>query len=145
MAIEDGGLEEGEWSIEVLYDGDVIADAEFEITDDEYIYPIRFGSNCSLGGASLVNEATEFEDITQLYAFVEYANFDDEMVDVLWMWTIDDRDFELTIELELDGNNWQCFSLHNDGEPMTEGEYSLIVIDEDGDEYRESDEVEIED
>lgn len=135
------GLEDGNWSVEIEVDGDVIADAEFEITSDEYVFPVRFAEDCSREEAILINEGTEFDDITFIYAYIEYANFDDEMVKILW--TIDNEVFDFDIIVEFDDEGWECVFLQNGDDPMPTGDYSVIVESEDGDEYRESHEIEI--
>lgn len=131
------GLEAGDWEIEVEYDGDVVASVDFEITDDEYVFPIRFAEDCGRGTGQLINEDTEFEDVEFLYVYLEYANFNEELVSIIW--TIDGDEFDLDIEFEFDDEDWVCIFITNGGDPLPEGEYGLILLDEDGDEFFESD------
>lgn len=137
------GLEEGDWEVQILFDDDVIASEEFEITDDEYVFPVRFSEECGRTSGILAGEGEEFEDLTYLYAYVEYANFDEETIEIFW--TIDGDELDLDLTTEFDGEGWACFFLNNGGDPMPEGDYGMIVADEDGDEYRESEEVEVSD
>lgn len=139
----EDGLTEGDWSVEVSYDGDVIGEAELEITDDPYFYPIRFAEDCGRGTATLVNENTEFEDIPYIYGLIEWENFDEDTFGILW--TIDGEVFDFDIEFEVEEESGkECTFLVNGGEPMPEGEYTIIIVDEDKDPYRESDEIDIE-
>lgn len=131
------GLEAGDWEVQIEYDGDVIGSEEFEITDDEYIFPVRFGGDCGRGTGQLVNEGTEFEDAIILYAYIEYANFDEESVRAIWV--IDGEEFDLGLEYEFDGDDWECISVHNSGDPLPDGEYGIIITDDGGDEFYESD------
>lgn len=137
------GLEEGDWEVEIIYDGDTIASSEFEVTDDEFVYPIRFAEECGRTTGILVGEGEEFEDILHIYAYVEYANFDDETIEILW--SLDGDELDLGLETEIDGEGWICFFLNNGGDAMPEGEYELSIVGEDGDEYRASDEIEVSD
>jgi|GEM_PF-6192276 len=140
---EPDGLMEGDWEVEILYDGDTIASGEFEVTDDEFVFPIRFAEECGRSTGILVGEGVEFEDVLHIYAYVEYANFDEETIEIVW--SLDGEELDLGLETEFDGEGWICFFLNNGGDPMPEGEYELSIVDEDGDEYRESDEIEVSD
>lgn len=135
------GLENGDWSIEIIYDGDVIAEAEFEVTNDEYVFPVRFAEDCGRETSILVGENTEFDDIEFIYAYIEYANFDEETISLLW--SIDDEVYDFDIEIEFDETGWECVFLQNGGDPLPEGDYSVIIESDDGDAYRTSDEVEV--
>ncbi|GAB5492523.1 MAG: hypothetical protein Phog2KO_27380 [Phototrophicaceae bacterium] len=139
------GLDDGDWAVEIVYDGDVIAEAEFEVTNDEYIFPIRFGSNCTYEDSRLLNEGVEFEEITYLYAYVEYANFDDETVTVIWQDENGEIPLEGDLEVVFDGEGALCIFYQDSVEFIRSGSYSMLLQDEDGDEYRESDEVDVED
>lgn len=138
---DPNGLEAGDWSVEIVYDGDVIASEEFEVTSDEYVFPIRFAEDCARETAILISEATAFDDINYIYAYIEYANFNNETIKILW--SIDDEVFDFDIEIEFDEEGWECVYLQNGDDPLPAGDYSVIVESEDGDEYRQSDEVEV--
>ncbi|MGB7338528.1 MAG: DUF2914 domain-containing protein [Phototrophicaceae bacterium] len=140
--INEDGMTVGAWSVEIVYDGDVIGEAEFEVTDDPYIFPIRFAQDCGRATNTLINENTQFEDTPYIYALIEWANFDDAEIGILW--TIDGEVFDFDITLEVDGEGTECTFLVNGGDPMPEGEYTVIVVDEDKDPYRESAEIDIE-
>ncbi|MEQ8677289.1 MAG: hypothetical protein RLP44_27760 [Aggregatilineales bacterium] len=139
------GLAVGEWTVEIIYNEEVITEANFEITDEAYIFPIRFGSNCTRDESILLNEGVSFEDITYLFAYVEYANFDDETVTVIWQ----DDDGAITTEGELefvfDGEGKRCISYLDSVEFIRSGNYSVAFQNQDGDLYRTSHEVEISD
>lgn len=135
------GLEDGDWAVEIYYDGDLIADGEFEVTSDEYVFPVRFAEDCSREAGILINEGLEFEDITFIYAYIEYANFNSETISVLW--TIDEEVYDFDIDIEFDDEGWECVFLQNGDDPMPSGDYTVIIESEDGDEYRESHEIEI--
>lgn len=135
------GLPAGDWEVQVEYDGDVIASEEFEIVDDEYVFPVRFGADCGRETGWLLNEGQEFEEIFILYAYLEYSNFNDVAVDVIW--TIDDEEYDLGVEGVFDNSEedvaWECFAIFNTDEFLPEGEYGIIILNEDGDELYESD------
>ncbi|MEO1166006.1 MAG: hypothetical protein AAFV98_19640 [Chloroflexota bacterium] len=135
------GIEEGDWMIEVIYDDDVIGDAEFEVTDDDYVYPIIFAEGCGRSTGILYGQGSEFEDIEYLYAYVEFANFSSDDIEVVWQYDGDDIDMN-EIVVEFDDSDWYCFWIQNpDG--LVEGDYSMRLL-EDGDEIFQSDEVEVE-
>ncbi|GAB5492521.1 MAG: hypothetical protein Phog2KO_27360 [Phototrophicaceae bacterium] len=137
------GLEDGDWELQIVYDGDVIAEGEFEITNDEYIYPITFGENCNIQSTELVAEDTDFQETLYLYALIEHENFDNEMVKILWV--IDGEVIDFDIEFEIDDDGSECVFLQNGGDFIPDGEYGLIVEGEDGNEYVESEAVEVQD
>ncbi|MGJ3238785.1 MAG: hypothetical protein ACFE0Q_08780 [Anaerolineae bacterium] len=134
-------LDEGDWAVEVYYDGDLIESAEMTVTDDPYIFPLRFAQDCGRETGQLLNEGDVLEDLDYVYVYAEFVNFDEQQVRALW--SIDDEIFDLDIETEFDGDDWLCFFLTNGGDPLPSGDYRLIITDEDGDELRESHEVEI--
>lgn len=141
------GIEEGEWSLEIYYDDEIIGEGEFEITDDDYVYPIIFAEGCGRSTGQLFGVNTVFEDATFLYAYVEYANFSSEDVEIVWQLDGDDLDMnEIIVEFDFDDDrddNWYCFWIQNpDGLP--EGDYSLRLLDDDQDEIFQSETVEIE-
>lgn len=136
------GIEEGDWMLEVIFDDEVIGDAEFEITDDEYIYPILFAEGCARSTGVLFGENTSFEDINYLYAYVEFANFSSDDVEIVWLFDGEELDLN-SVVVEFDDENWYCFWIQNPG-GLVEGEYSLLILDDDGDELAESDEVDVE-
>ncbi|MEM9955513.1 MAG: hypothetical protein AAF846_28180 [Chloroflexota bacterium] len=142
---DPNGMEEGDWSIEVLYDGDTIGEAEVEITDDEYIYPIRFGEDCGRGTGVMVGEADEFDDLDFIYVYIEWANFnDEESIELLW--EINGDVFDLDIVIEVEDEGWECAFLTNGGDPLPSGDYRLSVVREsDGDEYITSEEISVND
>lgn len=138
---EEGGLEEGDWRLEIYHDDELVGDGEFEVSDDEYIYPVRFAEDCGRETGRLFNEDTEFEEITIIYAYVEYANFGNE--EVIIRWTLDGETIPMEdVSSEFDDEGWACFWISNN-EIFPDGDYTIMLFDEDDDEIFESESFEV--
>lgn len=138
------GFEEGDAKLEVIYEGDVIAETEFEFVDDEFVYPVRFGGNCSYDSGILYEEGDEFSEIYVLYARIDHANFSDEDVTIYWA---DNGEviealsgYETTFDSET--QDFLCLWVRND-DVIPDGDYSIMIYDDRDDLIYASNEIEV--
>jgi hypothetical protein len=122
----DAGLDAGSWEVRFTYNGNVVAKAIAKVQAGAFVYPMRFGDDCTFYTAELFDEQKDFGAAQlNVAARIRYANLpQDSKLEIQWYLAGTDI---LESSDTFTGTGVTCFSISKDG-GLKSGSYQIKVV-----------------